>query len=128
MKKLCLVLVCGASLWLLPCSTASAIPLFYSQFEAKYAGNGAAPEFVALVKETKCNVCHIKGEKKSVRNSYGETLHKLGLEKENYKKERVDTEKDAVEKEITAAFEKAAAEKNGSGTYGDLFKTGKLPQ
>ena len=92
MKKLFLVLACGAALWLIPSGNAEAIPLFYSKFEAKYAGADAKPEFAMLVKETKCNVCHIKGEKKEVRNAFGESLHKMGLEKDNYKKERVEAE------------------------------------
>lgn len=128
MKKLFLVLVCGAAMWLLPTGNAEAIPLFYQKFEAKYAGAAAKPEFAALVKETKCNVCHVKGEKKEVRNGYGEALHKAGLEKDNYKKERVEAEGDKVDKEVMDALEKAAAEKSAGGmTYGDLIKSGKLP-
>ena len=103
MKKLFLVLVCGAAMWLLPTGNAEAIPLFYQKFEAKYAGAGAPEAFSMLVKEQKCNVCHVKGEKKEVRNAYGEALHKIGLEK-------------------------AAAEKSAGGmTYGELLKSGKLP-
>jgi hypothetical protein len=129
MKKLFLVLALGGVLWVLPCGSAEAIPLFYQKFEAKYAGADAKPEFVALVKETKCNVCHVQGEKKDVRNEYGAALHDVAkLEKDNYKKERVDAEGDAVEKELMAAFEKVAAEKSKSGvSFGDLFKSGKLP-
>lgn len=128
MKKLFLVLVCGAAMWLLPTGNAEAIPLFYQKFEAKYAGASAKPEFAALVKETKCNVCHVKGEKKEVRNGYGEALHKAGLEKDNYKKERVEAEGDKVDKEVMDALEKAAAEKSAGGmSYGDLIKSGKLP-
>ncbi len=128
MKKLFLVLVCGAALWLLPTGNAEAIPLFYQKFEAKYAGADAKPEFAALVKETKCNVCHVKGEKKEVRNAYGEALHKAGLEKDDFKKERVEAEGDKVDKEIMEALEKAAAEKSAGGmTFGELLKAGKLP-
>jgi hypothetical protein len=128
MKKLCLILVCGAALWVVPADRAEAIPLFYTKFEEKYAGAAANPEFSALVKEVKCNVCHVKGEKKEVRNAYGETLHKMGLEKDNYKKERVDNEADAVHKELMDAFDKAAATKNAGGeAYGDRLKGNKLP-
>lgn len=129
MKKLCLVLVCGAALWLLPTGNAEAIPLFYQKFEAKYAGADAPAAFSATVKETKCNVCHVKGEKKEVRNAYGEALHKLGLEKDNYKKERVEAEADKVDKEVMDALEKVAAEKGKDGkTYGEQIKAGKLPE
>lgn len=128
MKKLCLVLVCGAVLWLIPSGDAQAIPLFYNKFEAKYAGASAKPDFVAAIKEAKCNVCHVKGEKKEVRNEYGEALHKAGLEKDKYKKERVDSEADVVDKEIMDALEKVAGEKSKAGApYGDALKAGKLP-
>ena len=129
MKKLFLVLALGGVLWVLPCGSAEAIPLFFKSFEAKYAGADAKPEFVTLVKETKCNICHVQGEKKEVRNEYGEVMHKVGkLEKDNYKKERVEAEPDAVDKEVNDALDKSAAEKSKSGeTFGDIIKAGKLP-
>jgi hypothetical protein len=128
MKKLCLILVCGAATWLIPPGNAEAIPLFYKTFETKYAGADAKPEFATLVKETKCNVCHVKGEKKEVRNAYGEALHDAGLDKKKYPKERIEAEADAVEKEVMEALEKVAKEKSAGGmTYGDLLKAGKLP-
>jgi hypothetical protein len=130
MKKLFLVLALGGVLWVLPCGSAEAIPLFFKTFETKYAGADAKPEFVTLVKETKCNICHVKGEKKTVRNEYGEALHKVGgLEKDDFKKERVEAEPEAAEKEVNAALDKVAAEKSKGGeTFGDIIKAGKIPE
>ncbi len=129
MKKFSLVLVLGAMAWVLPCGSADAIPLFNMKFQERYAGEKANPDFAKLVKETaKCNVCHVEGEKKSVRNEFGEALHDAGLDKKNYPKERVESEADAVNKEIQAAFDKVEAKKSAGGmTFGDLIKAGKLP-
>lgn len=129
MKKLSLVLAFGALAWMLPCGNAEATPLFYAKFEAKYAGADAKPEFVALVKETKCNICHVKDAKsKKERNPYGDALHTAGLDKKDFPKDRVDSMPAEVEKEIFGFFEKAAAAKSPSGVaFGDLIGTGKLP-
>ncbi|HTN76578.1 MAG TPA: hypothetical protein VL096_15065 [Pirellulaceae bacterium] len=128
MKKLSLVLILGVMAWVLPCGDAQAIPLFFAKFEAKY-GAGATPEFAALIKETKCNICHVKDAKsKKERSPYGEALHEAGLDKKAFPKDRVENEGPAVEKEIYAAFEKAAAAKSPSGaTFGEDIKGGKLP-
>lgn len=129
MKKFSLVLVLGALAWVLPCGNAEAIPLFNMKFQERYAGEKANADFAKLVKDTaKCNVCHVEGEKKTVRNAYGEALHDAGLDKKKYPKERVESEAEAVGKEITAAFDKAEAAKSPSGkTFGELIKAGKLP-
>ena len=129
MKKLSLVLALGALAWVLPCGSVEATPLFYAKFEAKYAGAVAKPEFVALVKETKCNICHVKDAKsKKERNPFGEALHTAGLDKKNFPKDRVDGMPDAVQKEVFEFFEKASAVKSPGGmTFGELIKAGKLP-
>jgi hypothetical protein len=128
MKKLLLVLMCGAVLGLVA-DKAHAIPPFMNAFIAKYAGADAKPEFAKSVKEeVKCNVCHVKGEKKEVRNEYGEALKKAGLDKKDFKKERLESEPDAVAKEINAALDKVGKEKNKAGeTYESRLKAGKLP-
>jgi hypothetical protein len=65
-----------------------------------------------------CNVCHIKGKAKKMRNEYGEKLASL-LDKK--------ADKDHPEK-IKAAFSKVAGMKSTKGpTYGELIKGGKLP-
>jgi hypothetical protein len=128
MKKLLLVLMCGALLGLVA-EQAHAIPPFMNAFVAKYAGDKAKPDFAKSVKEeVKCNVCHVKGEKKEVRNAYGEALKKAGLDKNNFKKERLESEPDAVAKEINAALDKVGKEKSkGGDTYEARIQAGKLP-
>ena len=80
---------------------------------------------------TKCYVCHVKGQKKKVRNVYGEALSKL-LDKDNFKAARRKAEPDKAMAEVQAALEKVEAMKvdpkaADSPTFGDLLKAGKLP-
>jgi hypothetical protein len=97
------------------------------KFQERYAGDAAPADFAKLVKETtKCNVCHILGEEKKVRNAYGESLQKAGLEKTFAAKVKEDEA--GTLKLIQAAFDKVEKEKGASGqTFGDLLKAGKLP-
>jgi hypothetical protein len=65
-----------------------------------------------------CNVCHVKGKAKKLRNEYGDKLSDL-----------LDVKKDKnnVEK-IKESLTKVAAVKSSQGpTYGELLKAGKLP-
>jgi hypothetical protein len=127
MKKLSLALILGAAACLLSQGKAEAIPLFNTKFQERYASSAAPAEFVTLVKETtKCNVCHILGEEKKVRNGYGESLKKAGLMKTFAMKIKEDEA--GTTKAIQDAFDKVEKEKTVAGkTYGELLKAGKLP-
>jgi hypothetical protein len=112
-----------------------AIPPFWEGFQAKYVKQDAtedkAKEFAKIAAATKCNVCHIKGEKKSERNPYGAALAKL-LNKDNFKKERLEKEGEQAKKEIQDALEKVAGQKvdpdkDDSPTFDALIAEGKLP-
>ena len=65
-----------------------------------------------------CNVCHVKGKAKKMRNEYGEKLAQLldrKADKDNPKK-------------IQESIKKVGAVKSSKGpTYADLLKEGKLP-
>jgi hypothetical protein len=127
MKKLLSLMAVAIALGFVSSDRAEAIPLFSMKFQEKYAGDGANPEFAKLVKETaKCNVCHVMGEKKEVRNAYGESLHKAGLEKAF--KDKIKEDEAGTTKIIMETFQKVEAEKSAAGaTYGELIKSGKLP-
>jgi hypothetical protein len=130
-----LLSVCGV-LGLSP--HARAIPPFWQEFQAQYVKPDSDDEKVkafaelAASKETgQCLVCHVKGEEKSVRNRFGAALAEL-LDKDNFKKQRLDGEPDEVKKEIVAAFEKVTAQKSdaddeNSPTFGELLAQGKFP-
>jgi len=113
---------------------ALAIPPFMKEFQAKYLKPDSADEkdkeFAKLVSDTtKCNVCHVQGQEKKVRNAYGNEVSML-LKKDNFKAERLKDEADKVTAEIVAALDAVAAKKSGddaSPTYGQLIAEHKLP-
>src|SRR5262249_51215460 len=87
-------------------------------------------EFAKLVIDTvMCNVCHVQGQEKKVRNAYGTQLSMI-LKKDNFKAERLKAEPEKCTAEIIAAFEAVAAKKSGddkSPTFGELIAAHKLP-
>lgn len=129
MRKAYLVLLSGAvALGMfagLGVETASAIPPFKKEFDAKYVNKDSqdpvAVAFVEATEKVKCNVCH-KGKDKKLRNAYGEALAQL-----------LDKKEDAKNPEkIQQALDKVASlpsnpEDENAPTFGDLIKAGKLP-
>ena len=110
---------------------AGAMPPFFKEFQKKYIEGNPNTEQAATLKKTKCFVCHVKGQKKKVRNRYGSALDKL-LDKENFKKERLKAEPEKVKQEIVDALNAVAdtrsdADNEQSHTFGELLAQGKLP-
>jgi len=95
---------------------AFAVKQFYDQFKEVYVNDGNLDQ--SAVAKAKCNICHVKGEKKKVKNEYGKLLDDL-----------LDRKKDARNPEkIREALEKVAAMKSPSGkTWGELLAAGQLP-
>ena len=86
-----------------------------------------------MAKKAGCNVCHVKGDKKTARNDFGEELSKLikGSAKERKAKAKdKKAEKGKLLKELDEAFAKVAKlkRKGAEKTYGDRLKSGMLPQ
>ena len=121
--------VCGLSI-----NASQALPPFKKAFKEKYVDSG--PESLkADFKKASCNACHIKGEKKTKRNSYGEELDKLI---EGNAKKRLADAKDAgnqaeekvkIIKELEKAMEEVEKKKpaDDQPTYGEQLKDGQLP-
>ncbi|MCH8923395.1 MAG: hypothetical protein IIA67_09650 [Planctomycetes bacterium] len=139
MKKIHLTLCVGflAAVWTCGANVerAGAVSFFKKGFESRYVGEepstDAQKSLAVALKETKCYVCHVKGQKKKVRNAYGDALSKL-LDKDNFKASRRAAEPDKAMAEVHAAMEKVEAMKvdpkmDASPTWGDLLKAGKLP-
>jgi hypothetical protein len=126
MKKVCASLLVVAILfgW---SANSFALPVFKKHFDEKYIGGpDANPDLKKAVETAKCNTCHF-GAKKTDRNDYGKTLSKW-LKKDAFKAPRLAAEKEAVQKEVMEALEKAEKEMSpAGGTYGDRLKEGKLP-
>jgi hypothetical protein len=129
MKRFYLSMLCTAavaSAFLAATPEAHAIKAFKDEFEAKYlkpdSTEPADQALIVVVEEARCNVCHVKGESKKVRNAYGLALSEL-LDK---KEDKEDTEK------IHASMDKVAEMKSNpddeaSPTFGQLIAEGKLP-
>lgn len=131
MKKLGLCLLVGVCASLLSTDRAFAIKPFSDAFVLRY--NVAEPStdsekaLASAVATAKCNLCHVDGENKKVRNEYGQALSEL-LDKENYSVKRRKEEPDAVEAEIFAALLKVEGQKGKNGTsFGEKLKAGSLP-
>ena len=75
-------------------------------------------------KKLTCNVCHVPGPKKSVRNSYGQLFTKV-MNKPNLTKDwkaKSGTEKKMYEKEVMVVEFAKAYEKISKMTFADLIE------
>ncbi len=99
-------------------------------FTEQYSGNSALK---AKITEAKCNVCHVQGGKKSVRNPYGEALHAVLKETKFSIPDLKKTPKDEkLVAAVKAAMKKIEDQKpKGAGadakTFGQRIKDGELP-
>ena len=110
---------------------AFAIKQLSDQFKKVYAGDKASDDFKALVKDAKCNVCHINKESKKKRNPYGKALHEA-LEKAEFpiKDFKKDPENEKYVEQLKDIFKKVLEEKSGDEehkTFGDRIKADLLP-
>lgn len=87
-------------------------------------------EFKTLVKEAKCNVCHIQGETKKKRNPFGETLHEA-LEEAKFpvKDFGKDPKNAKYADQVKEIFKKVVDKKAGTTdkTFAERMKAGELP-
>ena len=137
MRRFLLVCIaCSATVTLIS-PNANAIAPFKKAFQKKYVDPSDNESFQDAFKKASCNSCHVKGEKKTVRNSYGDELAKLidgdanarikAAGKEGGSAAR-KSETEKVLQELEKAFDEVAKKKNKNGeTYGEQLKQGKLP-
>jgi hypothetical protein len=123
------------SIW---CAPASAVTPFAKAFDEKYVKNHPVEAFRTAFKKTRCNVCHVKGEPKTVCNAYGNELAKFieGNAEERIRtaraEKRLKEEEQQLLKELNAAFDEVEKVKTDgantdSPTYGDKIRAGELP-
>jgi cytochrome c553 len=93
---------------------------FNDQFKKIYAGDKANEDFVKLVKEAKCNVCHVKGEKKKVRNTYGKALHEA-VEKAEFPVKEFKKDQEKYAEQLKEIFKKIEDSKSGDKEH-ETFK------
>lgn len=117
---------------------ASALTQFRKAFEEKYVAKSDNDDFKAAFKKATCNTCHVKGEKKDVRNKYGEALSELIEGDANARikaagdvsdeEKKAETEK--ILKELDKAFDEVAKKKpsdDAEKTFGEMIEGGELP-
>ena len=112
---LCMMLAMGCVLAF--STTASAHKIFKDKLSEKYPNV-----------KISCNACHVKGEKKSVRNNYGKLFFKT-FENKKLTAEMPDDrdeKKEYAEKVMIPEFEKAF-EKIKVMTFNDLAEAGVIP-
>ncbi|GIW92144.1 MAG: hypothetical protein KatS3mg110_0185 [Pirellulaceae bacterium] len=134
MKSWLIWTACGTLLVLAVSGSVQALPKFRQAFEKRYVDAAKNADFAEAVKKEGCNVCHVKGEQKSVRNAYGKVLADLipGDAQERLKAagDNKAAEEEKLLKELEEAFTKAEKRpvngKDGE-TFGDRIKAGKLP-
>lgn len=138
MKKLIALLALTTLVLGSQASSAFALTKFKKAFQEKYVKVLDNEKLTDAFKAAGCNTCHVKDEKKTVRNKYGEELAKLidGDANQRIKDARKNggaaagnEEYDKVLKELDEAFDKVAkmAEEEGGATYGDRIKEGEFP-
>ena len=138
MRFVIAVIVCSFCIGSFGAREALALSEFKKAFQKKYVDEHKSEEFKAAYKKASCNVCHVKGAKKSVQNQYGKLLNKLIEGEANARKKAAKAEggvsgqKAEVKKlldELEKAFhEVAKKEKTKDGpTFGELLKEGQLP-
>lgn len=123
MKRFVLALSCTFLL----VAPAFATNEFNKEWKDHYTGEGANEEFVKSARKAGCNVCHIKGEKKTERNEYGKAVNEL-LKKEDFTKEWVQANPEKATELIVAGLKKAGEQKSSDGkAFAAKMKAGELP-
>jgi hypothetical protein len=108
-------------------SPAFAIDEFAKQWKEHYLADGASEEFVSSAKKAGCNVCHVKGGKKTERNEYGAAVKEF-LDKKDFPKDFVKANPDKAKEMILAGLKSAGEKKSSDGkTFAEKIAAGTLP-
>lgn len=100
---------------------------FSKEWKAHYMNDQADDDFVRTARRAGCNVCHIKGEKKEMRNEYGQAAQEF-LDKEKFTREWVKENPEEATRLIVAGLKKAGEKSSSDGRkFADKLKAGELP-
>lgn len=105
-----------------------------------FADQEAQKEFIAVIKKTRCYTCHVKGEKRDVRNEFGKRVSKrihshLDMDSDeitaavkfNAPQELQDKVQEAFYRSLDEALkERVDMEDKKSETFGEQWKRGEL--
>lgn len=128
MKRLLLLIpILAVALMAVPADQAEATSEFSKVWKAEYLGEDADADFKSVARKANCYVCHVKKEKKDVRNEYGKAVHKF-LDKEKYDKEYVKANPEKANQEILEGIKKANELKSTDGrTFKEKLEANELP-
>lgn len=84
--------------------------------------------FAAKVEAAKCNLCHIDGKPKKMRNEFGMAVSKHLKKDDVGPGKKIDPATDDGKKAIAAGLAQALTEKRADGkSFGDVIKAGEMP-
>jgi hypothetical protein len=107
-------------------SPAFATNEFAKEWKGLYLTDDAAADFSSAAKKAGCNVCHVKGGKKTERNEYGKAIHEF-LKKEDYTKDKIKADPELVKK-IVEGLKLAGEKKSSDGkSFAEKIAAGSLP-
>ena len=107
-------------------SPAFATNEFAKEWKAHYLTDETSAEFTKLAKRTNCNICHVKGGKKTERNEYGRAVKEF-LNKDDFTKEKLAADPELAKK-IVEGLKKAGEKKSSDGkVFAEKIKAGTLP-
>jgi hypothetical protein len=103
-----------------------AVKPFNDGFIKEYVKQGEP--FAAKVEAAKCNLCHIDGKPKKMRNEFGLAVSKHLTKDDFGEGKKFDPKSETGQKAIAAGLARALTEKRGDGkSFGDVIKAGELP-
>lgn len=120
-------------------ASASALPPWKAKFKEMFVDDGPQTLQAAFADKVigSCKTCHVNGEEKTVRNSFGIALDRMidgnaGERLKKAAKEGADAKaamQARIDKEMLAALDKVLKQSSptGGGSYGERIKAGKLP-
>jgi hypothetical protein len=107
-------------------SPALATNEFAKEWKGLYLTDDANADFSSAAKKAGCNVCHVKGGKKTERNEYGKAIHEF-LDKDDYTKDKIKADPELVKK-IVEGLKKAGEKKSSDGkSFAEKIAAGSLP-
>jgi hypothetical protein len=111
---------------MLTASDAWAVKPFNDSFIREYVKKDTP--FAAKVEAAKCNLCHLDGKPKKMRNEFGMAVSKHLKKDDVGTGKKIDPATENGQKAIAAGLAKALAEKRADGkSFEDVIKAGELP-
>lgn len=107
-------------------SPAFATNEFALEWKNHYLTAETDEEFTKTARKTNCNICHVKGGKKTEHNEYGKAVKEF-LKKDDFTKEKLKANPELA-KQIVEGLKKAGEKTSSDGkTFAAKIAAGSLP-